>query len=74
MSMGNAAERRDEPAEPQQWFTTKEAAIYLRLTSAEALVKHVQRGHITPDRPRSPGGLRCHLFSRQTLDRFGRGK
>lgn len=57
----------------QQFFTTPDAAAFLGI-KYEAFRKHVQRGHITPDRPAATGGLRCNLFSRQTLERFGMGK
>jgi hypothetical protein len=69
MIMGDAAEKRDV----QQFFATPDAASYLGISKA-ALVKLVQRGRINPDRPACAGGLRVHLFSRQTLERFGRGK
>lgn len=67
--MGDAAKNLDV----QQFFTTPDAAAFLGI-KYEAFRKHVQRGHITPDRPAANGGLRCNLFSRQTLERFGRGE
>lgn len=68
--MPNAAHNLPEP---QAWFDTAEAADYLRLKSAAALRKHVERGHIRPDSCAGANGMRCHRFKRETLDRFLRG-
>lgn len=50
----------------KEWFTTSEAAEYCAM-QREALLKHVQRGSITPDSPARPG-FRVHRFRRTTLD------
>jgi hypothetical protein len=57
--------------EQQQWFTTAEAAVYLR-TSVTALKKHVQRGTLRPDAFGLRGGFRGHRYARDTLDAFVR--
>lgn len=59
-------------AEPQQYFTTEEAAAYLR-TTAKALLMRVSRGAIQPDSWGGRGAGRKHLFSRETLDKHARG-
>jgi hypothetical protein len=53
----------------QQWFTTEEAAVYLRMTRG-ALLKHVERGNLTPDNRKALGRIAGHRFRRETLDRF----
>jgi excisionase family DNA binding protein len=65
--MGNAAEEQDRPQ--QQWFTTREAAEYIRV-SRDTLLKLVERGHIRPDAPAGTRGLSGHRFSRATLDKY----
>jgi excisionase family DNA binding protein len=55
----------------QVWFTTAEAAEYLRITRA-ALQKQVERGNIVPDN-RHVGRVSGFRFRRETLDRFQLG-
>jgi excisionase family DNA binding protein len=38
------------PAAPSPWLTANEAAAYLRLPSARALYKRVERGHVRAHR------------------------
>ncbi|MBA3841076.1 MAG: helix-turn-helix domain-containing protein [Actinobacteria bacterium] len=51
------------------WYTTVEAADYLRITRA-ALLKHVERGHLVPDNRNAAGRIAGHRFRRETLERF----
>lgn len=69
--MGEAAAKMPT-AEPQEWFTTDEAAAYIRL-SANALLKHVAAGNIVPDVWGKRGRTRSHRFRRATLDAFMSG-
>jgi excisionase family DNA binding protein len=62
-----AAEKQEKPV--QQWFTTREAAEYIRC-SRDVLLKLVERGHVRPDAPAGTRGLSGHRFSRATLDRY----
>lgn len=62
--MGDAAVKSDER---QEWFTTTEAAQYLR-TTARALRMRVARGTIVPDCRGQRGRSREHMFRRATLD------
>lgn len=62
--MGDAARKQDDE---QVWFTTTEAAIYLR-TSPKALRMRVARGAIVPDCRGGRGRSREHMFRRSTLD------
>jgi hypothetical protein len=57
----------------QVWFTTTEAAEYLR-TSAKALQHHINRGNLVPDTHGKRGRTQGHRFHRDTLDRFMRGE
>jgi len=60
-----------EPANQQQaqeWFTTEEAAVYLR-TTPKALSMRVARGSIAPDCWGGRGRGKQHMFRRATLDR-----
>lgn len=62
--MAEAAQKTE-----QTWYTTDEAAEYLRITP-EALRKHVQRGKLKASSTAALGrkfGLR---FRRETLDAF----
>ncbi len=54
---------------PKVWFTTREAAEYLRI-SRDALLKHVERGNITADNVSARGKVSGHRFQRETLDGF----
>lgn len=54
------------------WYTTSEAAEYLR-TTTRALLRHVQRGNLKPDSWGSRGAFKSHRFCRETLDAFARG-
>lgn len=54
------------------WYTTEEAADYLRLTRA-ALLKHVERGALVPDNRRSLGRVAGFRFRRETLEQFMSG-
>ncbi|MEY4510500.1 MAG: hypothetical protein RLZZ450_2622 [Pseudomonadota bacterium] len=56
----------------QVWFTTAEAAEYMRMT-ARAVQKQVERGHLQPDN-RHVGRIAGFRFRRETLDRFITGK
>jgi hypothetical protein len=51
----------------QEWFTTAEAAVYLR-TSVPALRMRVIRGTLVPDSKGHRGRSRQHMFRRSTLD------
>ena len=51
----------------QEWFTTSEAAVYLR-TTVPALRMRVSRGTIVPDTRGFQGRGREHMFHRSTLD------
>lgn len=68
--MSDAAEKDPEP---QEWFTTIEAAAYLR-TSVEALRMRVMRGAIVPDAKGKRGRSRQHMFRRATLDAHYTGR
>jgi hypothetical protein len=52
---------------PQEWFTTEEAAVYLR-TTAKALIQRIGRGTLVPDSRGQRGRGRQHMFRRATLD------
>ena len=53
------------------WYTTAEAAVYLRMKPG-AVKSLVFRGSLIPDR-RGGNGVRSHRFHRDTLDAyFGR--
>ena len=54
-------------AAEQEWFTTTEAAAYLR-TTPKALRMRIARGAIKPDSPGGRGRSREHMFRRSTLD------
>lgn len=73
--MSNAARSEgrvvEQAPEPQQWFTTSQAAAYLQ-TTPKALLMRVARGRIRPDCFGQRGAGREHLFSRETLDNYGR--
>lgn len=56
-----------------EWFTTKEAAAYLR-TTTKALLQHVARGRLKPDHFGGRGRFKSHRFRRATLDAFAGGK
>ncbi len=59
-----------EKTEPEQeWFTTEEAAAFLRMTG-NAIRKHVCSGRLRPDVFGKRGRTRSHRFSRATLRAF----
>lgn len=65
--MGEAATVQTPAATPgQEWFTTVEAAVYVRM-EYEALRKQISTGRLKPDSPSRPG-FRGHRFRRATLD------
>lgn len=55
------------------WYTTAEAAAHLSM-SPKALLMHVSRGHIVPDKRGGAGRTKSHRFHRDTLDAFGRDR
>lgn len=59
--------------ELQQWFTTEEAAKYLR-TSASGIRSAIMRGKLRPDTFGRQGKTAGHRFSRPTLDAYLTGK
>lgn len=59
---------------PREWFTTTEAAEYLRITP-KALRNRVARGAIVPDVWGERGKGKFHMFHLDTLRAYyGRGK
>jgi hypothetical protein len=67
-----AAEKQDESQPKQEWFTTTEAAAYLR-TTAKALRCRIARGTLVPDGWGGRGRGKEHMFRRGTLDRHCTG-
>lgn len=51
----------------QIWYTTAEAAAYLR-TTATAVRRRVARGTLVPDCYGGRGRAKQHMFRRETLD------
>jgi hypothetical protein len=64
-----AAEKKYDHAElaKQEWFTTTEAAAYIR-TTPKALRQRIARGSLKPDSWGGRGRGREHMFRRATLD------
>lgn len=56
----------------QEWFTTTEAAEYLRATP-KALRARIARGSLVPDCWGGRGRSKEHMFRRSTLDRHYTG-
>jgi hypothetical protein len=72
--MGNAANETKADSIPREWFTTTEAAEYLRITP-KALRNRVARGSIVPDVWGGRGRSKEHMFHLDTLRAYyGRGK
>lgn len=59
--------------EPQTWFTTREAAEYLRMTP-EAVRKAVERGRLKSATNSTMGRRFGHRFRREALDAFITGE
>jgi excisionase family DNA binding protein len=55
----------------QEWFTTAEACVYLRV-NRRTLLRAIAAGELVPDSRARPG-LRCHRFRRATLDAYLEG-
>lgn len=60
-------------ADTSPWYSTGEAAEYLR-TTPRALLNHVARGNLVPDAYGRRGRFQSHRFSKDTLDAFVTGK
>lgn len=58
--------------DPDPWYTTEEAAEYLR-TSHQAVLRRIARGKLTPDSWGGRGRGRHHMFRRSTLDAHLKG-
>jgi hypothetical protein len=54
-------------SQAQEWYTTEEAAVYLR-TTVKALNMRVLRGAIVPDCRGLRGRGKQHMFRKSTLD------
>lgn len=67
-----AAEQQVTRTDAQEWFTTIEAAAYLR-TTAKALNMRIARGTLVPDCWGGRGRSRQHMFRRETLDKHYTG-
>jgi len=63
-----AAEKQAE----QEWYTTDEAAVYLR-TTVKGIIMRVFRGSLVPDCRGQRGRSKKHMFRRATLDAYYRG-
>jgi hypothetical protein len=58
--------------EAQEWYTTAEAAKYLR-TSVGAVLNAVWRKRLVPDCQGRSGRSRSHMFRRETLEAYYKG-
>jgi hypothetical protein len=71
-SCGGGESANRERAQSQEWFTTEEAAVYLR-TTVKAIIMRVWRGSLVPDCRGQRGRSKKHMFRKATLDSYYRG-
>jgi hypothetical protein len=57
-----------EKSDVQEWYTTEEAAAYLR-TTVKGIIMRVWRGTLVPDCRGQRGRSKKHMFRRSTLDK-----